>query len=290
MANEKIVFDGDPEPLIRANKKSQEEIKKTRKEARTLTQEVEMMGKGWLKSVIGITAAASAVRALVNANRELRTERETQDKARGGSALGISVALAGRRTQDISAVTTAAESAQDPEAAAKFIAGLAGNRKAKRLSAQQLQAIAVAAGSGLFTDAELQESIKRGRAPDMAKRLNELSPEARSEFDIRQIERQNKPFQFAGSTAESRERTAAYERQKQESLALRFASAVTGGLSDEYGRNLTETASERGIGRASRAERLSFSEKGLLEGFYQIADLLGGMKKDPQIINPNGER
>lgn len=237
-----IIFNATTAGFDRGRMAVEKGLESVGRKASGARQQIEQMGTGFVKSVIGVTAIVAALKQAVQAIEEVKRAQEGIGAEVGGRRLEAATALAaaGITGDAQQPILSAIEASTDP---ARALAAVRGAGRAVQSDPQRLAALASAAGTGLFTEAEIQRAGQTGAALDVSARRGALAPSAQAELGVREtLARERMIAEMnAGSQAEGRITTARLSRQEQESALLNVALTLFGPVGGKlYARNFVD--------------------------------------------------
>jgi len=174
-------------------KKSGEGFETIKKGVKSTREEIEQMGRGWVRSALGITAVVAGIKNAIQATLDLRKAQSDAGKTRGAAALerGRAGAQLGLSDQQIEAVRVMQVSgAAGEQSGASFVGSLADQGASDRSFKQRMTPAKIleavrAQASGVFSESEIIEAIKKGKSLDVQARMSQVGGTARDELAIR---------------------------------------------------------------------------------------------------------
>jgi hypothetical protein len=258
------------------------ETERVKRGVRGIGDEFQKAGAQLAKSVVGIMALAQAVDRAADAAKRIREEAAGANRERGSVALqrgaaGRTLKLSPR---DLQAYQNIQETgAVDEQAQVSFMEALAKQGGRRVRGARGLE-YAQAFATGAFTQDELLEMAKRGRRPDVAKRMSSLSPSELDEIDIR-TEELDKTRRPAAGGREERRTLAELERQRRDSPVASTIAGMAEGVPV-----IGPVAAEIGARALEGRDRRNASINETMEEVAQAATL-SNLLRSAQTINRN---
>lgn len=203
------------------------EVERVRKGVKGIGDEFAQVGQQFFRTVAGIASLANMLDKAADASKRVREELVAANKERGGSALDRGAA--GRAMKASGSVLQAYKNIQEGGAVSEqsqvaFMSKLAEVGK-KTQGAGGLE-YAKAFATGAFTEKELLDLAKKGKAPDIAGRMASLSPDERNEIEVRKSELANTRIE-SGAARSQRLAASELERQRRDNPT---ATAFTEGV------------------------------------------------------------
>jgi hypothetical protein len=246
MADESITFSSNTTQYERGadrmKKKNQEvadSVKKVGGEVGKVNRDINEMSKGYLKSLVGITAIVQALRSVQQAQTEIRKEKAGAFNKLAGESVEIDTAIAmtGAKGEDADSIRQAIEASADKQAAISAVRSNA-EKFGRALTPQKYAAGATSAGSGVMSSQETDMAFMTGTTP-VGQRLSELSPGARAELERRRNERYDEEAK-ASKRAADQQRLVEKTRANQGAVGRAVYDASTAVLGDQAVVNAAE--------------------------------------------------
>jgi hypothetical protein len=159
--------------------------------AKRAKSDIDQMAKGYLKSLIGITAIVAMTKQLINANEQVRsatlarTEGKQNVAITAGVGIGALSQMGAIKGGDGDALLQQVMNATDREGSAGLLKSLSDKatkdrRFRSRLNSDSLRHALSAKESGVFDDAQIEEYLSKGKRFDIGERLSALPEDARN--------------------------------------------------------------------------------------------------------------
>ena len=228
------------------------EMDRVGKRVKTIGDEVGQWANGMSKTLVFAGAILGTMRSIAQAQENARKAAADMGKERGKSALSLGVSMARMGIGGIEAKALQSLSERNPEVA-EFISGLSGKRLRK---GADVVGAAQAYASGMFDKDEIERGLKRGVKFGMLykERESKLTPEAREELKVREMEKDIAYRSRAESSNLRRLAAAELERRRLQSPSLQAVADTAENISQFIGINQSDTivSQQSGGGKTER--------------------------------------